>query len=54
MADKYIRCPKDPKMMYLKDVCENIFRKEAYRTWCKSCQNFQRPLPSLEKPRCTP
>ena len=49
MSDKYIRCPKDPKMMYLKDVCENIFRKETYRSWCKSCQNFKSAKSALEK-----
>lgn len=50
MADEYICCPKDPNVKYLKEVCENIFRKEPYRSWCKTCQNFQEGEVALEKP----
>lgn len=49
MADEYICCPKDPKVKYLKEVCENIFRKETYRSWCKTCQYFQEGEAALEK-----
>jgi hypothetical protein len=41
MADEYIRCPKDPNVNYLREICETVFRKEAYRSWCKTCQNLQ-------------
>lgn len=40
MKDELIQCPKDPNIEYLKKVCENIFRKDSFRTWCKECANF--------------
>lgn len=41
MAEQFIRCPKDPQIEYRREVCENIFRKDNFRTWCRECQNFQ-------------
>ncbi len=41
MAQQLIQCPKDPQIKYQKKVCETIFRKDNFRTWCKKCQNFQ-------------
>jgi hypothetical protein len=48
MADEYIRCLKDPSLRYLKEVCETVFRKGAYRSWCKTCQIFQQGESSFE------
>lgn len=45
MAEKFVQCPKDPKMMYLKEICENVFRKNGFRTWCQKCQNFLKAEP---------
>ena len=41
MAEELIVCPKDPKMMYLKKVCETVFRKDGFRPWCQKCRYFQ-------------
>lgn len=48
MSEKLIQCPKDPRMKYLKDVCENVFRKDEFRSWCKKCQNFAPGSASVE------
>lgn len=40
MAEKFIQCPEDPKMEYLLEVCENVFRKNEFRSWCLKCKNF--------------
>ena len=41
MAEQFIRCPKDSQIEYRREVCENIFRKNDFRIWCRECQNFQ-------------
>ena len=41
MGKSFIKCPKDPKVKYYRDVCEEIFRKGNIRNWCKSCEAFQ-------------
>ena len=41
MGKHFIKCPKDPQKQYLKEVCEEIFRKNDLRYWCKSCEIFQ-------------
>ena len=40
MSKEFMRCPKDPQMMYYKKICENVFRKDDFRGWCKKCENF--------------
>jgi len=41
MSKQFVTCPRDPKNKYLKKVCEEIFRKNDLRYWCKSCELFQ-------------
>jgi len=41
MDKSFIKCPKDPKMKYYREVCEDIFRKGDLRSWCKTCEVFQ-------------
>jgi hypothetical protein len=41
MKKAIIRCPKDPKMQYYREVCQDIFRKGDIRNWCKNCEVFQ-------------
>ena len=41
MAEQFIECPKDPSMKYLKNVCENIFRRNGFRIWCQKCRHFE-------------
>ena len=41
MTKDMIQCPKDSKIMYQRDVCENVFRKGNIRCWCKTCEAFQ-------------
>lgn len=41
MTKDMVRCPKDSKIMYQRDVCENIFRKGSIRCWCKTCELFR-------------
>ena len=41
MAKTLIKCPKDPHNHYLREVCEEVFRKNDLRYWCKSCELFQ-------------
>jgi hypothetical protein len=41
MSKSLIKCPKDPKMKYYREACEEIFRKGDIRNWCKSCEFFQ-------------
>ena len=40
MAKEMVKCPKDAKVMYSRDVCENVFRKGDIRIWCKTCEVF--------------
>ena len=37
MTEDMVKCPKDTKIMYQRDVCENIFRKGNLRCWCTVC-----------------
>jgi acetyl-CoA carboxylase beta subunit len=41
MTEDMVQCPKDTKIMYQRDVCENIFRKSNIRCWCKTCELFK-------------
>lgn len=41
MSQSFIKCPKDPKMQYYREVCTEIFRKGNMRSWCKNCDAFQ-------------
>ena len=41
MTKDMVQCPKDSKIMYQRDVCENIFRKGNVRCWCKTCELFR-------------
>lgn len=43
MTEDMVKCPKDTKIMYQRDVCENIFRKGNLRCWCKNCEIFRDP-----------
>ena len=38
MAKEMIQCPRDTKVMYSREVCENVFRKGNIRVWCNSCE----------------
>lgn len=40
MGKSLIRCPKDPKKQYYREVCKEIFRKGNMRNWCKHCEIF--------------
>jgi hypothetical protein len=40
MPEDMVKCPRDSKVMYSRDVCENIFRKNDIRVWCKTCEVF--------------
>jgi hypothetical protein len=40
MTEQWVQCPKDPRVEYRREVCENIFRKGNYRLWCKDCEKF--------------
>lgn len=48
MQDEFVKCPRDPRMEYLRDICENVFRKDTFRTWCQKCQKFE-PIDSQTK-----
>jgi hypothetical protein len=51
MSQNYNTCPKDPEIMYFREVCENIFRKGSLRSWCKTCELFQdKPKTSDQQP----
>ncbi len=41
MGKSFIKCPKDPKMQYYREVCKEIFRKGNMRNWCKACEVFK-------------
>ena len=41
MTKDMVQCPKDSKIMYQRDVCENVFRKGNIRCWCKTCELFR-------------
>jgi hypothetical protein len=36
MTKDMVQCPKDSKIMYQRDVCENVFRKGNIRCWCRN------------------
>ena len=40
MGKSLIKCPKDPKIQYYREVCTEIFRKGNLRKWCKQCEVF--------------
>ena len=40
MGESLIKCPKDPKIQYYREVCTEIFRKGNLRKWCKHCEVF--------------
>jgi hypothetical protein len=40
MPEDLVKCPKDSTVMYSRDVCENVFRKNDIRIWCKTCEEF--------------
>ena len=40
MRKDLVKCPKDSKVMYSREVCENVFRKNDIRIWCKTCEVF--------------
>lgn len=40
MGKSLIKCPKDPKIQYYREVCTEIFRKGNLRKWCKHCEVF--------------
>ncbi len=41
MAENYVICPKDPSIQYNREICEEVFRKENIRFWCKHCKIFE-------------
>lgn len=41
MTEQFVQCPKDPRLEYRREVCENIFRKGDYRSWCHECEKFR-------------
>ena len=41
IGKSFIKCPKDPKMQYYREVCKEIFRKGNMRNWCKACEVFK-------------
>jgi hypothetical protein len=46
MSKEFIQCPKDPKNLYYREACEEIFRKGHIRFWCKKCTAFKdNPVP---------
>jgi hypothetical protein len=45
MADQLIKCPKDPSVQYLRSVCEEVFRKDGFRIWCRTCHYFENTAP---------
>lgn len=55
MQKRMVKCPRDAKVMYSREVCENTFRKGNIRIWCKHCEIFssdegeteQRPAQSV-------
>ena len=44
----FIKCPKDPKMQYYREVCKEIFRKGNMRNWCKACEVLKTRKKQLE------
>lgn len=42
MQQEMVECPRDAKVMYSRDVCENVFRKGDIRVWCKTCEVFSK------------
>jgi hypothetical protein len=44
-----VRCPREPKNRYYREVCEEIFRKGGIRTWCKTCEIFEDEKKSVNK-----
>ena len=40
MTKELVKCPKDTRIMYSREVCEKVFRKGDMRIWCKSCEVF--------------
>ena len=44
MPKDMVKCPRDSKVMYSRDVCENVFRKNDIRVWCKTCEEFNNDL----------
>jgi hypothetical protein len=37
---RLIRCPREPENRYYREVCEEVFRKTGFRTWCQTCEVF--------------
>jgi hypothetical protein len=38
LNDQFIKCPRDPRLEYYRDICKNVFRKGKARCWCKQCE----------------
>ena len=49
MGKLLIKCPRDPRNHYLREVCEEIFRKNDLRYWCKACEAFQEKKKTSDK-----
>ena len=49
MSKQFVKCPKDPRKEYLREVCEEIFRKGRFRHWCRTCEQFQDNPAAAEK-----
>jgi len=44
-----VECPRDAKILYSRDVCENVFRKGEIRIWCKTCEVFNNDRAQAEQ-----
>ena len=53
MSEEMVKCPKDSTILYSRDVCENIFRKNDLRVWCKSCEVFGSEKTEPEQPQAS-
>jgi hypothetical protein len=38
LNNQLIKCPRDPRLEYYRDICQNVFRKGKARFWCKQCE----------------
>jgi len=50
MQKDLVKCPKDSKVMYSREVCENVFRKNDIRIWCKTCEVFNNDQNEPDQP----
>ena len=53
MPQEMVQCPKDSTVMYSRDVCENVFRKNDIRIWCKTCEVFSNDQADSDQPQAS-